>query len=157
MVMTNPMADRWASVVLLAVLPIAACAGRNTEVTTYRLAVPAARSWVGASVADVIKRWGASAQKTSDGEGGTILTYRSTSSVQVTGSVRERKLGDPSQPVSGIIDMATPSFQVAVPQPPSAVFYVSPKGIVYRYSIDASLLNSGKAPDAPPPAPASEP
>jgi hypothetical protein len=45
---------------------------------------------------------------------------------------------------------AVPPVETEVKRAPDAAFHVSPKGVVYRYTISSSLLLSGKAPDPPP-------
>ncbi len=136
-------------------LETAGCARRETTVTTYRLAHEESRTWVGVGVDDVVRLWGQPTEKGSDGEGGTVLTYRPKSNVQVSTSVDDPgRLAERGQP--GTIYPGTPGQRVettAIPRAPSAVFYVSPKGVVYRYSISPEMLSSGKAPDPPLPAP----
>ncbi len=130
----------------------AGCARRETTVTTYTLAHPQTRTWVGVRVESVLKLWGEPAERSSDGDGGMVLTYRTKSSVSVSASVdaqgkpRERNL-----PGSGYPDVPDQKVEKEIPRAPSAVFYVSPKGVVYRYTISPELLASGKAPEAPPP------
>ena len=134
----------------LSVLAISGCAHRETTVTTYTLPHQATRSWVGVRVEDVLRLWGQPAEKSSDGEGGTVLTYRTKSKMQVSTTVDEH--GRPtewSSPGSGYPDMPAQRVDVEIPRDPSAVFYISPKGLVYRYTISSELLGSGKAPDPP--------
>ena len=143
----------------LSVLAISGCAHRETTVTTYTLPHQATRSWVGVRVEDVLRLWGQPAEKSSDGEGGTVLTYRTKSKMQVSTTVDEHgKPTDWGTPNSRYPDQPGQRANVEIPGDPSAVFYISPKGLVYRYTISSELLGSGKAPDAPlPDAPARPP
>jgi hypothetical protein len=136
---------------VLSAVAAAGCAQRETTVTTYTLTHQATRSWAGVRVEDVLRLWGQPAEKGSDGEGGTLLTYRTKSKVQVSTSVDEQGwAADRGQLGSGYPGMSTQHVETTeVPRAPSAVFYISPKGVVYRYTISAELLGSGKAPDPP--------
>ncbi len=140
-----------ALVLVSTVLLLPGCARRATTVTTYTLPPSTAPSWVGVSVEEVVKRWGEPSERASDGAGGTILTYRAKSGVRVSsdagewGGVHEKnELG------SGYPDGLARRVETEIPRAPTAVFYVSAKGSVYRYSIGAARLASGKVPDPPP-------
>jgi hypothetical protein len=144
---------RPAGIALMGVLSLAGCARRETTVTTYTLQPQNTPTWVGVRVEDVLAKWGQPSEKTSDGEGGTMLTYRSKSSFRVSaeepGGMRSR-----NAPGSGYTDPAVKGPEKEIPRSPNAVFYVSPKGVVYRYTISSDFLLSGKAPE--PPRPTSE-
>ncbi len=137
-------------VLALAGAALAGCAHRETTVTTYTLAHPETRTWVGVRVEDVLRLWGQPAETGSDGEGGKVLTFRSKSSLRVSSGVDDQgRPRERSQPGSGYPEMPAQQVEKEVPRAPSAVFYISPKGVVYRYSINPELLSSGKAPDPP--------
>jgi hypothetical protein len=141
---------RLAGFLLVSLLSFAGCARRETTVTTYTLQPQNTRTWVGVHVEDVLARWGEPSEKTSDGEGGTTLTYRSKSNIRVTASAEEPgHVSSRNAPGSGYPDTAVRPAETEIKRAPAAVFYVSPKGVVYRYTISAELLNSGKAPEPP--------
>jgi hypothetical protein len=139
-----------ALVLVSMVLFLPACARRATMVTTYTLPPSTAPSWVGVRVEDVVKRWGSPSERTADGEGGTILTYRTKSSVRVSSDAGEwGGMNDKNEPGSGYRDGLGRRIETEIPRAPTAVFYVSAQGSVYRYSISAAALASGKVPDPP--------
>jgi hypothetical protein len=143
----------WAAgVLLLGVVPITGCAGRETTVTTYRLQQQNTPSWVGVRLEDVLERWGEPSEKAPDGEGGTILTYRTKSNLRISTGVEERGgMRQRNEPGSGYPDMAVQPADKELERAPAAVFYVSPKRVVYRYTIRSDVLTSGKAPEPPRP------
>jgi hypothetical protein len=152
---SSPTADvlRPAGALLAVALSIAGCAHRETVVTRYTMTPSASRSWVGVRVEDVLERWGQPAEKAPDGEGGTILTYKTKPKVEISTRASEpgtmRNAGEPG---SGYPPMAGNELETRTPPKPSATFYVSAKGIVYRYTFSPEFLASGKAPEPPLPA-----
>jgi hypothetical protein len=136
---------------LIGLLSVAACAGRETVVTTYTLPPRNAPSWVGVRVEDVVRLWGEPAERAPDGEGGTVLTYRGKPVARVAMSGDERGgRRNPIDPASPYPPGALPPVESEVERAPAAVFHVSRSGVVYRYTIDSSVLMGGKAPEPPP-------
>jgi hypothetical protein len=132
-------------------LLLAGCAGRETTVRSYILPPQSVRTWIGVSVDEVVKRWGDPAERAPDGEGGTILTYKSDPKVEFSASRGPTHDANSSPGVDG---MGYPpglenNMEVLTLPTANAVFYISAKGVVYRYAISPKLLAGGKVPLAP--------
>ncbi len=136
-------------------IPLVACLGGRTTVTTTVVPPPVQRSWVGVRVEQVVSIWGEPAEKSPDGEGGTILLYRSQPNVKPTvttgSSSNPAPPGSPVAGPGGITEVAGTTGTDTRPEP-TARFWISSAGKVYRFWFSEKVYKSGNVPTPPPPA-----
>ena len=104
-------------------------------------------TWMGRSVEEIERVWGASPQRESDGEGGSVLAYRQDTSLSVTAATGPNRHSlDPPATADVSDPQRTQTERITKVL---ARFWVDGKGTVYRYWFAQEIYAAGR--DTPPP------